>query len=437
MTEERDVSFRFRTEPAGAVVTQYTGDSEIVEIPRTYRGLPVQAVGSYAFFDNGSCVRRILVPGTVKKILPHAFELCIELGELVLEEGVEELGEDCLLATDVRNLYLPSTVKKIHSPGSLPCRLLIPDSNPYFCTDGYGVYEGDELICVNPLDGRAEYSVCEGTKVIRMGVFDDRPDLRTVRLPVSLEYIGEGALSNVKNQYSSEEGITDVSVDAANPFFVRDRECLFRKLSDGRMIVRWFGTGSTVVVSNDVKVIGREAFAGTNVEYISFPRTIREIAPDAFRGCPLREARVRDGGSGIVFPPANVYLLKDLLRGFGRGGKLYDFTGYDGKLDSWYPDTGRIEMILSRLRMPWDLSEERKEFYRNMISSRIGEVVRLIAGQARMDLLEELAASEFLDESSAEDALAVFREAGLHEMSAFLMRWKKEHLEKKEFDYSL
>ncbi len=437
MSGESPVPFRFRVEQGEAVVTQFTGGGGTAEIPERWQGVPVTAVGSYAFFDNGSDVRRIRVPGSVRNILPHAFELCISLEQLTLEEGVEELGEDCLLATDVRELRVPSTLRRIHSPCSLPCRLVIADGHPFFSTDGYGVYEGDTLICVNPHDERECYRVREGTRVIRRGVFEDRPALRRVLLPASLESLGEGVLSNVRNQYSGEKGITEAEVDGANPYFGRDGNCLFRKLPDGKRIVRWFGEDRRIDLPEDVREIGREAFAGIGVEAVSFPATVREIAPDAFRGCPLREARVRGGDFGVVFPAGNAYLLKDLLRGFGRGGKLYEFSGYDAKLDSWYPDAGRVEMILARLRMPRDLTEERKAFYRETIASRTGEVIRLIASESRPDLLRELAEEGFLDDRLAEEAVRVMNGAGLHEMTAYLMNWKNTHLEKKEFDYSL
>ncbi len=430
------IPFRYSEKSGEVTITQFTGDSENVDIPDRIGELPVTAVGSYAFRSGGEGVRRIRVPGTVKKILPHAFELCIELKELILEEGVEELGEDCLLGSGIENLFIPSTLRKIRSPETLPCRVLVHGDNRTFSTDGYGLYRGDELIAVNSLDTPETYAVREGTRSIRMGVFDGRRSLRTIHLPASLTEVGEGLFSNNRNQYSAESGITDVTVAPGNARFQRTKNALIER-GDGVKIIRWFGDEEEIDLPGDTEEIGREAFSGRKARIITFPGTLSSIAPDAFLGCPLREIRARGGEFGAVFPSGNAYLLKDLLRGFGRNSKYYDFSSYDGMLGAWVPDRDRIEMMLARLRMPCDLPGERAAAYREMIGSHAEDVVRIAAANRDMDLLTAFGEEGFLEGETAEYAVRYLNEAGLPGMAAYALRKKHEAGASGDFDFSL
>lgn len=434
---EKEMPFLYSRNGDGITITAYLSDEESVDIPETIEGLPVTGIGSYAFYEHGTNIRRIHVPGCVKTIMPHAFELCIGLDQLILDEGVEELGEDALLATAVRNLYIPSTVRRIRSPGTLPARLLIDKGNPRYSSDGYGIYEETTLVAVDPDMKKTQYSVREGTAHIAMGVFENRPWLKSVHLPASLKTAAEGVFSNVRNQYSGEKGIRDVTVDPNNPVFLRDEHALCKRLEGGLSVIRWFGDEEELDLPDRVTEIGREAFALCRLRIVTFPEGLERIRPDAFRGCPLKEARTRNGEFGVVFPGNNPYLLKDLLAGFGRNNSLYDFSRYDQKLEEWYPDPGRCHMMLGRLRMPYELSGENRSRYRTIIETHLYDILSLAARDRDMELLQALAEEEFFDEKSIDYAFELFNREGLSQMAAYALHIRHLRLDKSDFDYSL
>ena len=436
MSGEKDC-FRFSVRSGHAVLVSYTGGEEYVRIPGEYEGCPVTAVGSYAFYDHGAEVKSIAVPGSVKRILPHAFELCIACTEIILEDGIQEIGENAFAATAVRTLHIPSSVRRIHNPSAIPCGVTVSGDNSVFTTDGFGLYEGTVLAAVNPDDPRTEYAVKEGTTDISMGVFDDRNSLKSIHLPASLEYVGESVFSNVRSEYSGEKGITDISVDPGNPRFFRDPHFFGEKISFGIRIIRWLGEEEDVILPEEIREIARDAFSGRKIRKVSIPGGILKIEPDSFRGCPLKEAVVREQGIKVVFPDDQPYLRKDLLRGFGRSGMLYDFKSYDEKLREWFPDTGRTEMILERLMNGYGLSDSMRSHYRSVIENHMSEITGLIADDRRMDLLVMLEELGFFTDLNIGEAIMILGIKGCHEMAASLSGWKHRNLKSSEYDYSL
>ena len=123
------------------ILTQYEGEEEAICIPKQIDGMPVTEIGTEAFSEYGAALSRIEVPGTVKKIGDGAFKMCMSLTELVLHEGLEEIGEDVFLFTPLTALFLPVSVRsigKIWELGEIEWEV-DPDS-PHFFSDGYGLY---------------------------------------------------------------------------------------------------------------------------------------------------------------------------------------------------------------------------------------------------------------------------------------------------------
>ncbi len=435
---------KYTTEPwqDGVCLTQYQGDEETIEIPEKLDGLPVRCIGSRAFYEYGTMLEKIVVPGTVKRIDPQAFELCMNLTELTLETGLEELGSEFLLASGVEKLYVPSTVRLIERPERLECELLIDPDNPYFLTDGYGLYSArdrrpDKLLCVSQKEERTEYALLPGTRRIAKRALRDRESLKKLTLPSSLETIEEGALINSRNLYNKDPGITGFCLEKPNPVFLTAEDGLYQKKPDGLKLLRYTGKDEEPRLRPDVLEIERGAFLKSGIRRISIPERIRAIGKKAFSGCPLEKAVLEKTGTKIAFPVENSYLMKDLLKGFGRNGKQYDFSVYDRHLQTDYLNGRRVEMICCRLLYPQELPAEREAGLREFVADRMEKIVDVLAGENNIRVLGQLARAGFFTENNIQMHTEQLNRSGAREMMAFLMEYKNTHFPEKEFDFSL
>ncbi|MCC6093404.1 MAG: hypothetical protein LIV24_00005 [Eubacterium sp.] len=138
-----------------------------------------------------------------------------------------------------------------------------------------------------------------------------------------------------------------------------------------------------------------------------------------------------------MFPVENSYMMRELLEGFGKNGREYDFTVYDQILDRTWMDARRAEMILMRLKYPLDLSPAKAEEYRNRISQKLQEILKRIAADRNFTVLELLAEEGFFTSGNVEGCIETLRSAGGREMMLWLMNWKNQHFGSDTFDFSL
>ncbi len=74
-----------------AVLAKYTAAGDKVTIPSEYQGLPVTAVGEYAFLGNSSVVS-VTIPDSVTSIGESAFAMCKNLETITIPTSVNEIG---------------------------------------------------------------------------------------------------------------------------------------------------------------------------------------------------------------------------------------------------------------------------------------------------------------------------------------------------------
>lgn len=213
--------YRYKTENGNAVILQYSGSETDVKIPAEIGGCPVTEIGREAFAVNGELIERIEVPSSVRKIGEGAFKTCLSLTELVLHDGLEEIGAGSLFVVPLRELFIPATVRLIGDPqelGEIPWS--VDERNPYYFTDSYGLYHraegGQELVVVQKNDEREEYRVLDGTVRIGEGCFGGHSGIRRLILPDSLRVIGEDAFESCQEleEISLPEGLEEIGDDA-------------------------------------------------------------------------------------------------------------------------------------------------------------------------------------------------------------------------------
>ncbi len=91
---EKELEFELDdTGTAYTVVGIGTYDSEIINIPSTYKGKPVTCVAANAFRNNAN-IDKVVIPEGVERIEGRAFESCSNLANIVIPSSVTFIGEN-------------------------------------------------------------------------------------------------------------------------------------------------------------------------------------------------------------------------------------------------------------------------------------------------------------------------------------------------------
>lgn len=141
----------------------------------------------------------VCLPATLKRLKDESL-VCMEIvGDLVIPEGVEEMGHYSLYGTHILGqLALPSTLRT--EPFFADCTfdgITISPDNPLYCTEDGVVFTKDmaELVWYPSCRTAAHYDVPKGVRVIRSCAFEGNRYLQTVSLPVGLTAIRDGAFA--------------------------------------------------------------------------------------------------------------------------------------------------------------------------------------------------------------------------------------------------
>lgn len=380
LTEEGAVLTQYLSETSGSggiLETDWDYDEGDLVIPSEIEGHPVVEIGADAFSENGAMIRRVEVPASVKRIANGAFRMCMSLTELILHEGLEEIGEDVFYLTPIAEISLPSTVERIGRSWELgSIQWKISDENPYYFSDGYGLYRKDkseqELLVVCAQDERKEYTVVSKTTAIAESAFSGNsylekiellPGVTTIRtaamescqslaevilpeglceiqayafshcirlkeihLPASLEKLGLEALSDTFGWSDSLNGLEMITTEPWNPHFEADENALFEREPDGsRSIVKYFGRQREYRIPSDVSRIQTSAFRRAELRKFYVPKGLRDFDADAFRECKnLEEIYLEESDTTLYVPRQPVYRKDEITALFFSSMRVYD-----------------------------------------------------------------------------------------------------------------
>ena len=85
-------------------------DGELV-IPDEIDGFKMTAISQKAFY--GTALEKVVIPGSIETIGISAFERCSNLTEVVLNDGLKEIGLNSFSSTAITEIYIPKTVTSI------------------------------------------------------------------------------------------------------------------------------------------------------------------------------------------------------------------------------------------------------------------------------------------------------------------------------------
>lgn len=215
-----------------------------------------------------------------------------ELKEVVIEEGVTEIGVDAFsVCTSLETVTLPQSLQKIGEKAFSYCTSLktinIPDS-------------------VNVIGPKAFYfcksltsiDIPEGITEIGYATFCYAENLTTVNIPASVTRIGDVAFQNC--------GFTSMDVPATVKELGEGAFSTCRSLENvtvpaetvSKKAFYYCDSLKNVTLTNDVKTIGEEAFRQcTSLESIEIPSSVTELGTCAFKNCFALKTAVIKGGT--------------------------------------------------------------------------------------------------------------------------------------------
>ena len=155
-------------------------------------------------FDRNQKITSVEIPGTVKKIGDRAFADCSALEEVILHEGIEEIGGNVFSGTRIRHLICPDSIRKIRGWAFFRLELDAPVTN---ASKTMLIYWPPNLIT-------ASCSVPQGIEVICTQAFSDAPDLKELNLPDSLRRIESRAFIHC--------GFREITIPASVCFIASD-----------------------------------------------------------------------------------------------------------------------------------------------------------------------------------------------------------------------
>ena len=227
-----------------------------------------------------------------------------ELKEVVIEEGVTEIGVDAFsVCTSLEKVTLPESLQKIGEKAFSYCTSLktinIPDS-------------------VNVIGPKAFYfcksltsiDIPEGITEIGYATFGYAENLTTVNIPASVTRIGDFAFQNC--------GFTSMDVPATVKELGEGAFSTCRSLKNvtvpaetvSKKAFYFCDALKSVTLTDDVKTIGEEAFRQcTSLESIEIPSSVTELGTCAFKNCFALKTAVIKGGTvkGSLVTEATFY----------------------------------------------------------------------------------------------------------------------------------
>lgn len=170
-----------------AVLTGYTGSATALTLPTEIDGLPVTAVGDYAFSENKT-LAQVTVPAGITEIRSGAFRGCTALAQIALPESVTAIGTDAFAFTAISSVALPQGLTELGACAFEYCAQLQQIALPAGVTRlGAGTFAECTAL--------TDISLPAGLTVIGASCFANTTALTAINLPAGLEVIHVNAFA--------------------------------------------------------------------------------------------------------------------------------------------------------------------------------------------------------------------------------------------------
>ena len=316
-------------------------NTEAVDIPAEYKGLPVTAIGDRAFYQLMK-LRSVTIPDSVKSIGAYSFWRCFRMTDIVIPDSVTSIGAYAFQYCDgLTDITIPETVTAIEENAFAGCGILtircdatdkpagwsddwhgdtpvawkvLPENQHLefklngtgdaYSVAGIGAFEGVELELPEEYKGKPVVA-------IEKEAFSGCERLTSVTVPETVTRIGAGAFKGCKNLQS-------INVDAYNKAYSSIDGNLYNE--DGTVLVQ-YATGKTdtsFAVPHGVTVIGNSAFFGVcALREVTIPDGVTKIGDNAFDSCKdIASVTIPDSVTALGF---GAFFSCDRLRSVSIG----------------------------------------------------------------------------------------------------------------------
>lgn len=415
----------------GLRVTSCVPSGERLEIPAMIGGVPVRVLGDHMLHLEEAQPTEILVPDTVRRIESEALAAGETLRRIGLPEGLQTLAADFAGFCGTLSVQLPSSVQEIIDPWNLSVRLETGSGHPRFLADGYALYRKDaqglRMLGVAPQDRRKRYAVLEGTISIEAHALEQQECLEELSLPASLQEIAEGALISHGHPWENRRGIARFEAAGGSRVFALAHDCLMQRTGESWRLIAWTGQEPDFAIPEGVTAVDSGAFRSSAIRSAALPDSLQRIGEGAFAGTMLEELRCRSGQ--LLRFPGRLHqgLEERLLECIGHGGKAIDGEYYDQILQQPWLSAVRVRLYASRLRFPLELSPQRAERYRGILSAKLPEAVQLAGEAGDFETILALAETGLITRENCGSCLEILMRQQDHQPLQALMAYQQEH----------
>ncbi len=349
--------FRFTKEGDAYLLREYLGEDEEITIPSDVMGHdyalfeftgPKKVIlpdGWTVINENSFSmdVKELIIPASVRTIEANTMRF-MDGKVFICHEGLETLHST---PWGVEDIYLSSTVRDFEIASSYVKRVTVNPDNPYYeSIDGIIYTEDYSRILFVPSDLKNSIVLPEGLKELPPDAFRGS-EVSSITLPQSLEKICGFTLcpnlksivipDKVSSFVSSLEGtpleylhlgkavesldlsfcssLKTIDIDPENPYLKMVDGIIYSAdgkrtiyalpslsgditIPDGTENIAGFRdvkNNYSIILPESVKVIDREAFAGSYLVSIKFPSHLETIGYNSFSGCHLTSIEVPEG----------------------------------------------------------------------------------------------------------------------------------------------
>lgn len=252
----------------------------------------VEEIG-YGAFSACNGLKSIIIPDSVKTLGQFAFSECGALESIAIPDSVTKIGEFAFYrCAKLQSVKLPENLEEIENSVFAGCTGLtsvsIPDSvtaignaSFYDCSAIESVSIGKNVTSIDSyafsgLTMLKEIIIPDGVRTIGENAYSDCYSARALKIGKGVESIGE-------NAFSGCSGLVAIEADSHNEAYKSINNCLVN-IQTGT--VQTAGENFTLPEDPRVTEIGATAFAGRlDITEITIPANITKIQAGAFYNC--------------------------------------------------------------------------------------------------------------------------------------------------------
>lgn len=158
------------------MLTKYTGSSKDIVIPETYNNYKITVIGKSVF--NGSDIKSVTMPDTIKEVQDYAFSSCPELTNVKFSNNLQVFGNSVFFnCPKLTEIEIPTSVKKLGTRTFSATgikNIVIPKSTTLTSIDEFVFYQCQQL---------TEVTIPETVTNINENSFADCPNKITIKAP--------------------------------------------------------------------------------------------------------------------------------------------------------------------------------------------------------------------------------------------------------------